>query len=1024
MSEISHGLPEILMNNEDVKGTGQELRGNASDLMNDESRDDNDSSIRKVKTEERESSMAERKEQPAKRSQARPSPSRKNKHSLQSYNSHPSPQRPYMHESYPPTYHPANRAPYPPPHAMHGPRGPPPASGPYAPPPPYYAPHDHYRGPPPPYHQMPHIPHPSQYGHTGHYGHPPNMHGRPGPPPGYHPPPYGAAPSYSGGPHPAMGYHGAPPPHLQNFAPHLNQSHSMSTSDNNSISSSKSKGSHISRSTKSSHGGSKKRTIEGMHDSKDKSHAYSFRRTNSNESSSSTITAGNNASDVHPLKRDSPRKRDRSNQHSSYSSSNNNIFDEERFRHRRHPSGTSTASSLSGAFSLHSYDAHRPDSIHDIPMMKASPKRRKGCDSTALIVKTSVDTKSRGHRRIASPTDSAIDGAESSRFEQLTMNDMHKNREENNGTSLFMSLSTSPINHQEIDSTPVCKNTGKKCATKITIKTDIMEDDDDTAVPGDQKPSPFRKPLHIRAADTPTPPGPEGMADSEMMTDEHLLNRHLRGQTFTPLPHIADSGVSPSNAGFHSINQALSWSIAGDTPSLEDLATCSWEENEKGESKRPGSTTSHLSSSTREMVISPHNFSLWKEEHETNRKGDEGKDNDTVRLSMLSPHSEIGMGAEGETGTTTPLPLFFHDKSGSEERENVNQDKKSGVSKEDEPEHMHSMFMSGGLRSSSSKHHYPNHPYGWKHDGHGGPPTPVYGGSKPPTPLYAGSGVGFARSPLHGDGRDHRMMFGHPPPHGHNDRVRNLRGRLPPGSHMPPMPLHIPPPMSSHHPLTSPMGLGQHGKPMWSPHHGMPPPMASPHHMSPMDMSQSKRKCVPLKPPIPSKFQGDMDKVKGASVPEFTSLVNFPAHMSQKQSVNLPEGMRCCVMCGQACPCSNGSKKKPTSGKGKSDGSLAPRSSNGQEGGMLGDKSNYAIIPTQNKGLCTLCDVNVWVVVNSGLEIKWCKGCKNFRPWAAFGDKGLATKCLRCRERQREKYALQKEEKDKVRSTKGAKIKG
>jgi len=83
---------------------------------------------------------------------------------------------------------------------------------------------------------------------------------------------------------------------------------------------------------------------------------------------------------------------------------------------------------------------------------------------------------------------------------------------------------------------------------------------------------------------------------------------------------------------------------------------------------------------------------------------------------------------------------------------------------------------------------------------------------------------------------------------------------------------------------------------------------------------------------------------------------------------------------------------------------------------QLGDKnSGFAIIPTQNKGLCTLCDVNVWVVVSSGLEIKWCKGCKNFRPWAAFGDKGLATKCLRCRERQREKYALQKEEKEKTR---------
>ena len=234
---------------------------------------------------------------------------------------------------------------------------------------------------------------------------------------------------------------------------------------------------------------------------------------------------------------------------------------------------------------------------------------------------------------------------------------------------------------------------------------------------------------------------------------------------------------------------------------------------------------------------------------------------------------------------------------------------------------------------------------------------------------------------------------------------------------MAPVPLHIPPPMSAHHPLTSPMGVGHHNKgPMWSPHHGGMPPMASPHHMSPMDMSQSKRKCVPLKPPIPSKFQGDMEKTKSATVPEFTSLVNFPAHMSQKQSVNLPEGMRCCVMCGQACPCSMGNKKK---GGVKGRDSNMPRGANGQEL----DKGSFAIIPTQNKGLCTLCDVNVWVVVNSCLEIKWCKGCKNFRPWAAFGDKGLATKCLRCRERQREKYALQKEEKEKARLLKSGQMK-
>jgi hypothetical protein len=77
------------------------------------------------------------------------------------------------------------------------------------------------------------------------------------------------------------------------------------------------------------------------------------------------------------------------------------------------------------------------------------------------------------------------------------------------------------------------------------------------------------------------------------------------------------------------------------------------------------------------------------------------------------------------------------------------------------------------------------------------------------------------------------------------------------------------------------------------------------------------------------------------------------------------------------------------------------------------DLSAMQIIPRQNKGVCTACDITVWVITTVGwekLEIKWCKGCKNFRPWAAFGEKGLATKCVRCRDRQKEKYLWQKKE--------------
>ena len=138
----------------------------------------------------------------------------------------------------------------------------------------------------------------------------------------------------------------------------------------------------------------------------------------------------------------------------------------------------------------------------------------------------------------------------------------------------------------------------------------------------------------------------------------------------------------------------------------------------------------------------------------------------------------------------------------------------------------------------------------------------------------------------------------------------------------------------------------------------------------------------------------DMEAEKDTPVPEFISLMNFP-------SLSLPDSQRCCVMCGRACPTSAAMKQ------------------NKQKMGRSGSKANaeLAFIPTQNKGLCTLCDVNVWIIASSGMEIKWCKGCKNFRCWAAFGDKGHATKCMRCRERQREKYAAQKEEKEKAITT-------
>ena len=135
--------------------------------------------------------------------------------------------------------------------------------------------------------------------------------------------------------------------------------------------------------------------------------------------------------------------------------------------------------------------------------------------------------------------------------------------------------------------------------------------------------------------------------------------------------------------------------------------------------------------------------------------------------------------------------------------------------------------------------------------------------------------------------------------------------------------------------------------------------------------------------------------------------MNFPDHLSKGRNDSsaslLSDGTKPCVMCGQlrlcsANICSNGGRRPRTT--------LVPSPENPT---INGNERTTHIIPRQNKGVCTVCDVAVWSVRDQdNLEIKWCKGCKNFRPWAAFGDKGLATKCVRCRKRQKEKYATQK----------------
>ncbi len=159
------------------------------------------------------------------------------------------------------------------------------------------------------------------------------------------------------------------------------------------------------------------------------------------------------------------------------------------------------------------------------------------------------------------------------------------------------------------------------------------------------------------------------------------------------------------------------------------------------------------------------------------------------------------------------------------------------------------------------------------------------------------------------------------------------------------------------------------------------------------------------------------EQAENIVIPDFHRLVNYPDYLiknypdylrktrKERQNQSDKDGKRHCVMCGQPRLCSASSAKSGPSSRVRT-----PKFANSLDDEHTDQtESTTHIIPRQNKGLCTACDIQVWVVSDTGTEIKWCKGCKNFRPWVAFGDKGMATKCVRCRDRQREKYASQKE---------------
>lgn len=225
------------------------------------------------------------------------------------------------------------------------------------------APYPMVRGNAPPAYGFPH------HGFMGNSygGHPSHYHGH------FPVPPYGAGP-YGGGHPGAMkgpGYHphhhnphhhhpqyqgahyGIPPtyPHSQSQGP--SYGNQVNPSDSASISS------------KSSMNSKKKRTFEGAHVNS-LPNSYSFRRTDSNSSTASTLTAGNNTSMETNQTDDSPQKRDRDESLSGVLNMDRMAFDDRQGRphhgvrnchHRRSTSGDSTASSLSACgFSLGSIE--------------------------------------------------------------------------------------------------------------------------------------------------------------------------------------------------------------------------------------------------------------------------------------------------------------------------------------------------------------------------------------------------------------------------------------------------------------------------------------------------------------------------------------------------------------------------------------------------------------------------------------------------------------------------------------------
>ena len=189
-----------------------------------------------------------------------------------------------------------------------------------------------------------------------------------------------------------------------------------------------------------------------------------------------------------------------------------------------------------------------------------------------------------------------------------------------------------------------------------------------------------------------------------------------------------------------------------------------------------------------------------------------------------------------------------------------------------------------------------------------------------------------------------------------------------------------PPPPPHHHPYPPPSHYGPNRYPYPPPWYGSAatpapsPPFAHPHGATfnhetnlkdELDWEQvsatSLKRCVPLKHPPRNRYWGNRNSLADHALPDFARIVNFPDYLTKgrgNNSSSRADGKKHCVMCGKLRVCLVAGRRKH-------------------------ETETTHIIPRQNKGVCTQCDVTVWLQMDEKIEVKWCKGCKNFRPWVS-----------------------------------------